>query len=342
LDRVEFQVRARFRRSIRRAGVRDGSRLLVGVSGGPDSTGLLRLCLAEAPARGWRIVVGHIDHALREGSRSDAAWVRDLAQSLGLPFLGLRARAPAAGSRGASPEELARRIRRAGLRRLARRCGATWIVLGHTRDDQAETVLLRLLRGSGLRGLAAMDEARPPWLRPLLAVPRADLRHLSERSGWGFRSDPTNQDLRFLRNRIRHRLLPLIEAELEPGAARVLAATAEVLRESRRFLWAAARDAWRAVLLEETPDRIRLDRPRLASYHPAVSVEVFRHALVRLRGSARDLRRSPLVDLDRRMRSGRGGRLALPHGRWAAMNRREVILAHPNLDNRKETDTADG
>ncbi len=342
MDRIEFQVRACFRRSIRRAGVRDRAPLLVAVSGGPDSTGLLRLCLAEAPARDWRIVVGHIDHALRAGSRDDAAWVRNLAHSLGLPFLSLRARTPTAGRRGLSPEELARRIRRAGLRRLAHRCGATWIVLGHTRDDQAETVLLRLLRGSGLRGLAAMDEARPPWLRPLLAVPRADLRHVSERSGWGFREDLTNQDLRFLRNRIRHRLLPLIEAELEPGAARVLAATAEVLRESRRFLGAAVQSAWRAVRIEETPDRIRLDRARLASYHPAVSVEVLRHALVRLRGTARDLRRSPLVDLDRRMRSGRGGRLALPHGRWAAMNRREVILAHPSLDNRKETDTADG
>jgi tRNA(Ile)-lysidine synthase len=340
LDRVEFQVRARFRRSVRRAGVRDGTRLLVAVSGGPDSTGLLRLCLAEAPARGWRIVVGHIDHALRDGSREDAAWVRDLARSVGLPFLGLRARPATVGQRGASPEEIARHIRRAGLRRLARRCGAAWIVLGHTRDDQAETVLLRLLRGSGLRGLAAMDEARPPWLRPLLEVRRADLRHLSERSGWGFREDPANQDLRFLRNRVRHRLLPLIEAELEPGAVRVLAATAEVLRESRRFLSAAAHQAWQAVILEVTPDRIRLDRPRLASYHAAVSVEVLRHALARLHGTTRDIRRSLLVDLDRRLRSDRGGRLELPHGGWVAMNRREVVLAHPNLDNRKETDAA--
>lgn len=341
MDRIEFKVRAQFRHSIRRTGVQDGSRLLVAVSGGRDSTGLLRLCLAEAPVRGWQIVVGHIDHAGRPDSREDAAWVRDLARSIALPFLGLRARPPGAGTRGASPEEAARKIRRAGLRRLARRCGATWIVLGHTRDDQAETVLLRLLRGSGLRGLAAMDEARPPWLRPLLAVSRADLRHVSERSGWGFREDPTNRDTRFLRNRLRLRLLPFIEAELEPGVVRVLAATADTLREARRFLGAAARNAWRAVLLEEVPGRIRLDRPRLASYHPAVSVEVLRHALSRLRGTTRDLRRSHLADLDRRVRSGRGGGSALPHGLRAVMDRREIILAHPSCDHRKENDPAD-
>jgi tRNA(Ile)-lysidine synthase len=326
LDRIEFRVRARFRHSIRRAGVGDGSRLLVAVSGGRDSTGLLRLCVAEAPARGWRLAVGHIDHALRADSREDAAWVRDLAASLALPFLGLRARAPGAGARGASPEEAARRLRRAGLRRLARRWDAAWIVLGHTRDDQAETVLLRLLRGSGLRGLAAMEEARHPWLRPLLAVSRADLGHVAERSGWGFREDPSNQDLRFLRNRVRLRFLPLVEAELEPGAVRALAATADTLRDARRFLGAATREAWHATLIEEAPDRIRLDRPRLASYHPAVSVEVLRHALCRLRGTASDLRRLPLGDLDRRMRSGRGGGSALPHGLRAAMDRREVVL----------------
>ncbi len=341
MDRVEFRVRARFRRAIRGAEVRDGSGLLIAVSGGADSVGLLRLCLAEAPARGWRVTVGHVDHALRPDSRADAAWVRDLAHAQGVPFLGLRARPGAAAARGFSPEEAARRVRRAGLRRLARRCDAAWIVLGHTRDDQAETVLLRLLRGSGLRGLAAMDEARSPWLRPLLGVTRADLRHVTERSGWGFREDPANQDLRFLRNRVRHRLLPLIERELEPGVARTLAATAEVLRDARRFLSATAQEAWQTACREESSTRIRLDRPRLASYHSAVSVEVLRQALAKLRGTARDIRRSPLVDLDRRVRSGRGGRFALPHGLQVTMDRREVVLAHPTRNNRKETDPAD-
>ena len=339
---MEFQVRARYRHAMRRAGVRDGDRLLVAVSGGPDSVGLLRLCLDEAPHRGWQIVVGHIDHALRPDSREDADWVRNLARRLGVPYRGLRARPPAASAAGVSPEEAARRIRRAGLRRLARRCGASWILLGHTLDDQAETVLLRLLRGSGLRGLAAMDQARRPWLRPLLRVPRAALRHVAERSGWGFRTDPSNADPRFLRNRVRMRLLPFLESDFEPGAVGVLAATAEALGETRRFLRTITRDAWQSLLLEESAGLIRLDRPRLCSYHAAVSVEVLRHAVSRLRGTARDLRRSTLVALDRRVRSGRGGEVLLPQGLRAAMDRQEVVLRHPNRVAERGVDAADG
>jgi tRNA(Ile)-lysidine synthase len=341
LDRIEFQVRARFRHAVRSAGIPDGARLLIAVSGGADSVGLLRLCLAEAPGRSWHLAVGHIDHALRPGSREDAIWVRELAQGLGMPFLELRARPRDGESRGNSPEAAARRIRRAGLRRLASRCRADWIVLGHTRDDQAETVLLGLLRGSGLRGLAAMEPVRPPWLRPLLTIARGDLRHLAGQTGWGFREDPTNQDPRFLRNRVRLRLLPLLEQEFQPGVVRVLAATAQSLREAHNFVGAFAREAWQAVLLEESPGRIRLDRPRLASYHPAVSVEVLRHGLVRLRGTSRDLGRSPLIELERRLRSGRGGVLDLANGIRAAMDRREIVLAHPSPDNRKENHPAD-
>jgi tRNA(Ile)-lysidine synthase len=212
---------------------------------------------------------------------------------------------------------------------MARRCGAAWILLGHTRDDQAETVLLRVLRGGGLRGWSGMAAARPPWLRPLLEIPREELRAFLRRAGWAWREDPTNDDPRFLRNRVRARLLPFLRAEFQPGIDAVLARSATSLRAALRFLGEASAGAWREVCLEDAPGRIRLDRPRLASYHPAVVEEVLRRAYIRLRGTARDLTQAHLVTLFRLVRSGRGGTWRLPGGLEASLDRREIRLTHP-------------
>ena len=331
MDRRHFQLRARFRHALRRAGVPDGARLLVGVSGGSDSVGLLWLLAAEAPGRGWSITVGHIDHGLRAESADDARWVRSLADARGLPCLVLQARPGAAGpGRGRSPEEQARRLRRQGLRRLARRCEADWIVLGHTRDDQAETVLLHLLRGSGLRGLAGIAERRGPWLRPLLEITREDLRALLRDAGQTWLEDPTNREERFLRNRIRHRLLPILRTEFQPGIDTVLAHTATALRQTARWLRREGSAAWRQACLAEEPGLIRLDRTRLRSYHPAVVEEVMRRAVVRLRCTSRDLGRSRVTILSGLAGSKRGGTWRLAGGLEARFDRHEISLTHPS------------
>jgi len=336
MTREDFRLRARFRFALREAGVADGAVLLVAVSGGADSVALLRLCLAEAPARGWRVHVGHVDHALRPESGEDARWVRRLAAGLGLPCHRLRV-APHRWTalRGRSVEEEARRLRRRGLRRIARECGANWILLGHTRDDQAETVLLRLLRGSGLRGLSGMSPCRPPWLRPLLEVGREELRGYLRRGGWAHREDASNADLRFPRNRVRLHLLPLLRREYQPGIDAVLARTAHSLAEAGRHLRRAGREAWAEVAREEEGG-LRLDRSRLRSYHPAVAEEVLRRAYTLVLGTSRDLRQAHLYTLFRLARSRRGGTWSLPGGVQACLDRREIRLSHPRDDGKQE------
>lgn len=336
MDRNHFRVRARFRHALRNAQVPDGARLLVAVSGGSDSVALLRLAAAESATRGWTLTVGHIDHRWRPDSAGDALWVRSLAEEFGLPSLTLRARASAGLAAGDSREEGARRLRRRGLRRLARQCGASFILLGHTRDDQAETVLLQLLRGSGWRGLAGMARRRGIWVRPLLEVGRDELRTMLRAGGHSWREDPTNADERFLRNRIRRRLLPLLRSDFQPGIDRVLGHTAAALRQAGHWLGAQAGDAWGASCLEERPGSIRLDRTRLRSYHPAVVEEVMRRAVVRLCGTSRDLGRSRVAILSGLACSTRGGTFRLPGGLLARFDGREIRLTHPIPDGRKE------
>ena len=209
-------------------------RVMVALSGGADSLALAAATAFEARAQGIEVVSVTVDHGLQPGSAEAAARAAASAERLGI-----RAHVetvevgdgPAAGG----PEAAARDVRYAALRAAALREAAP-VLLGHTLDDQAETVLLGLARGSGaasLQGMAPLreDDDGVRWLRPLLAVRRATTRAACEAEGIAWWDDPHNQDPRFARVRVRNRVLPVLEDELGPGIAEALARTAEQLRE---------------------------------------------------------------------------------------------------------------
>jgi len=214
-----------------------GEHLLVAVSGGPDSTALLAALAELASGRGLGLTAAHVDHGLRgaEGA-AEADAVAALATRLGVPFV----RCAVTVSAGPDLEARARRARYQALARVAQEVGARRIVTGHTQDDQVETVLLRLVRGAGRRGLGAMRPVRGRLWRPLLAATRADVRRFLAERGLGFAVDRTNADLRHARNRVRRLLVPLLRAEFNPRLGPALAALAERLRDEDDFLAAAA------------------------------------------------------------------------------------------------------
>lgn len=197
-----------------------GDAVVVAFSGGPDSTALL-LAMSRLP--GIRLAAAHLDHAMDPGSASRAREAARIAARLGVPFITERA-GPRRNGPAGSPEAAGRRDRYELLERVRRDLGARWIATAHHRDDQAETVLLRLLFGSGLEGLAGIRPVHGRVVRPLLGVPRPAL--LAALAGAGIEpvDDPTNRDLDVPRNRVRHRLLPSLAADgpdLAPGLARL-------------------------------------------------------------------------------------------------------------------------
>ena len=213
-----------------------GDGLAAAVSGGADSLALLHAMRTLAGPRGWRLAVVTVDHGLRSGSAADAAFVVDHAKALGLDAR-LETLAPAelARHRSAGQEGAARAARYGALWRAAGELGCGWLATGHTLDDQAETVLLQLLRGAGPDGLAGMTVRSGRLLRPLLGVRRAETRGCCAAVGVDWREDPTNDEPGPLRNRVRQRLLPLLE-ELRPGAAVALARTAGLAADERDWL----------------------------------------------------------------------------------------------------------
>lgn len=192
--------------------------LVLAVSGGPDSMALLvgAARSVETDARRWRLTVAHLDHALRPDSARDASFVGDAAVGLSLPFESRRTDVSAlARAEGRSIEDAAREARYRFLEAVAP--PGALIVTAHTADDDVETVMLNLLRGSGLAGARGIPARRGRIMRPLIAERRETLRAWLDEAGISYRLDPSNEDPAHLRNRVRHELLPLLE-QLRPGA----------------------------------------------------------------------------------------------------------------------------
>jgi len=212
-----------------------GERVVVAVSGGPDSLALLSILREILPAVPLHLTVAHFDHGWRAGSEGDRDFVASMATTWGYAFYSARA-----ADDTPHTESAARIARYAFLRATAVNTGSTAIALGHTQDDQVETLLQRLLRGTGRRGLGGMRPVRGALFRPLLAVTRTDVRRFLAERNLPFAIDRTNADLRHTRNRIRRLVVPFLRAEFNPRLDGALAALAGRLRDEDDFLDAVA------------------------------------------------------------------------------------------------------
>ncbi len=251
--------------------------VLVACSGGADSLALLAAAVFEGRRRPWRVVGVTVDHGLQDGSHAHADAVVEQMASLGADeTVGVRVRVESGGQ---GPEAAARQARYAVLEEVAERFGSGVVLLGHTLDDQAETVLLGLTRGSGGRSLAGMRRAFPPFRRPLLDVTRGQARAACRAQGIEWWEDPHNEDPRFTRARVRHRVLPVLEEELGPGVTAALARTADLLREDMSALDRLAETTFADVRTGAGPEAA-IDTVALETEEPAVAGRVLRLAAV--------------------------------------------------------------
>lgn len=227
-----------------------GSTVVVACSGGADSLALAAATVHEARAGGWRVVGATVDHQLQEGSAAQAARVVEQLAALGVDET-LTARVTVAWEPGGEgPEGAARRARYAVLEQVAEHSRAAVVLLGHTRDDQAETVLLGLARGSGARSLAGMRRAYDVYRRPFLDLSRDDTVTACQVLGLDAWDDPHNSDPGYARVRVRRSVLPVLEEHLGPGVAAALARTAQQLRADADLLDDLADEQYAALLAD--------------------------------------------------------------------------------------------
>ncbi len=259
--------------------IEEGCGVLLGLSGGPDSLCLLHILWKLQEPLGFRLYALHVNHMIRgEAANEDMRWVANYCRAFNVPLTIKVCNVPAMAKRdGVGEEAEGRRVRHAALEKRAREIAQTLpegtkvhVALAHNRDDQAETVLMRILRGTGVHGLAAMDHAREDGLiRPLLDVPRKDVEEYCRVNRLRPRVDETNKDLRYTRNRLRYRLMPVLEREFNPSLPDALARLADSAREDDRCLSAIAK--------ENVPlPAAFVEQKQLASMDPAIAKRVIR------------------------------------------------------------------
>ncbi len=286
-----------------------GDRVGVAVSGGGDSVGLFHLLERVALPKGLQLALVHLNHKLRGAdSDEDESFVKELARSHDLPFFCRGIDVAAEASReGANLEATARRLRYEFFQSLMEEGRLDKIATGHTANDQAETVLLRLLRGSGTEGLGGIyPTLEGRIVRPLLGITREELLGLLEENHLSFRIDQSNFDRRFLRNRVRAELLPKLEQEFNPQIVTLLSELAERSRDEEDYLRGEA-ERWLEQWATSTEGRHSLPLGALSRLVPALERRVLRAAIRGFGGRSASLTHDQMEALRRFAATGSGG-----------------------------------
>ena len=305
-----------------------GDTVLVGVSGGPDSVALLHSLVTLGPQWSLRLVIAHLNHQLR-GATADqeAAFVGRLSESLGIPCeIGSRDVARHGTEHKLSLQEAARVVRYAFFDEVAAKYSAGKIALGHHADDNAESILMHLLRGTGPLGLTGIPPVRHGRIiRPLLSLTRKEILAFLEQTGFEYVKDRSNLNTKYLRNRIRHELLPQLEERYSRNTVGALNRLASILRDEEDYWNQEVRRTLRDLVLDHTPDRLSLMARGLSDLHPALLRRVIRHAVLSLKGELRRLGHIHVEAVARLIAApSPSGQVDLPLGLRVIRDREEV------------------
>ncbi len=299
--------------------IEEGDRVVAGVSGGADSVCLLFMLCALRERMKFQILVCHVNHGLRGAEAdSDEKYVEELCGKLGVPCRIFRENVElTARKRKQSLEEAGRMVRREAFEAMCREYGGTKIATAHHQDDNAETMLLNLARGTGLNGLCGIRPVRERWIRPLLCLGRAEIEKWLESRKIGFCRDATNEEDEYTRNRIRHHIIPALEQQVNMGTVRHLNELSAQLQEVWDFIREQTMEAWDACVSvkEDAAGRptVRIDGRRFQETAPAVRKFLAAECIREAAGAQQDIEAVHIDALAALFKKQTGKSLNLPY-----------------------------
>jgi tRNA(Ile)-lysidine synthase len=275
-----------------------GDKVVVGVSGGPDSVCLLHILHSLAGELNIKIAVSHINHMMRgEESDKDECHVRKLSEKLGVDFYSKSINIiELSKDLGISLEEAGREARYNEFQALAQRIGAAKVVVAHNKNDQAETILMRIVRGSGLEGLRGMDFKRGPIIRPLLNVERREIEEYCLNNLLDFRTDSSNLENVYTRNKMRLELIPYIDRLFETNITESIFKMSSVLKDDNDLIDNIVSDSFNQTVKKKDETGLFLDLELFKSSHPAVRRRIIRQAIEQIKGDLKDIERVHIED----------------------------------------------
>ena len=329
-DRSEIPFVSRFAESLNSL-VPSSVSVVLAVSGGADSVALLHAWARSRVTHADRIIVATFDHQLRDDSAADAQFVVEVAAQLGLEFEVGTPKSPLSSREGRSLDGAARDARYAFLSEVARRNNAAFVATAHTANDQVETVLHRIMRGTGLQGLAGISPRRRlaeeiDLIRPMLSMNRAEVEAFLSSIGQEYRNDPTNGDSRFTRNRIRHQLLPTLRADFNPAVDLALRRLADLARSVSEEETRVIQELTAKVVRERTNEAVYFDRAELRLLGEYRVMSIIRSVIEQQGWPMRRIGMMHLTRIARLCHLERSTRITLPHEMVAFVSKRQGVV----------------
>ena len=311
--------------------IKYGDNIVVGVSGGPDSMTLLNVLCSLKETLQIHLFVAHINHQIRKEAKQDEEYVKDFCVAHQIPFFVLEKDVmQLAKEQKIGTEEAGRKVRYDFFEEICKKVNASKIATAHTANDQAETILMNLMRGSGTNGLKGIQVKRGKYIRPLLEITRQEIEQYCQKQQLNPRIDQTNQENVYTRNRIRNELIPYIEKNFNPSIVTSLNRLSEIVKEQEEYMEKVVEKAYLEIMLEQNGEKIVLDLKKFTSLEIVIKKRILLYTITKLFGTSQGIERIHIEDMLKLCENNIGNKYLIPNKKMKILVKNKKIILSVN------------
>lgn len=311
--------------------IKYGDNIVVGVSGGPDSMTLLNVLCSLKETLQIHLFVAHINHQIRKEAKQDEEYVKDFCAAHQIPFFVLEKDVvQLAKEQKIGTEEAGRKVRYDFFEEICKKVNASKIATAHTANDQAETILMNLMRGSGTNGLKGMEVKRGKYIRPLLEITRQEIEQYCQKQQLNPRIDQTNQENVYTRNRIRNELIPYIEKNFNPSIVTSLNRLSEIVKEQEEYMEKVVEKAYLEIMLEQNEEQIVLDLKKFTSLEIVIKKRILLYTITKLFGTSQGIEKIHIEDMLKLCENNIGNKYLIPNKKMKILVKNKKIILSVN------------
>ncbi|MFR5684327.1 MAG: tRNA lysidine(34) synthetase TilS [Clostridia bacterium] len=311
--------------------IKYGDNIVVGVSGGPDSMTLLNVLCSLKETLQIHLFVAHINHQIRKEAKQDEEYVKDFCAAHQIPFFVLEKDVmQLAKEQKIGTEEAGRKVRYDFFEEICKKVNASKIATAHTANDQAETILMNLMRGSGTNGLKGIQVKRGKYIRPLLEITRQEIEQYCQKQQLNPRIDQTNQENVYTRNRIRNELIPYIEKNFNPSIVTSLNRLSEIVKEQEEYMEKVVEKAYLEIMLEQNGEKIVLDLKKFTSLEIVIKKRILLYTITKLFGTSQGIERIHIEDMLKLCENNIGNKYLIPNKKMKILVKNKKIILSVN------------